>query len=169
MSAQPRGAAQTGQVRGLLAPTGYGDDLLLPTTAVAEVVAYGGEARTRKAGPAWLVGDLDWRGQRVPLIDLGTAPEDEAIPRSDTDIRRRRPCVLICFTPSGNKALSYIGFLLAGLPRLVRFGAEDLVPAKHSMKRPFFLCALELQGRPAWVPDLDEAERQGLLLGLLGA
>jgi hypothetical protein len=81
---------------------------------------------------------------------------------------RSRPCVLIAFSPNGNRALPYFGFLVADSPHLVRVHAADLAPEKVPQTRSFVLHALEFQGRPAWVPDLDEVERQLLQLGLHG-
>ncbi len=168
MSLRTRGPVGADELRVLVAPTALGD-LLLPSAAVAEVVSYAGEARMRQGGPAWLVGDLDWRGQRVPLVDLGPTAEADLPSRGPTGSRRQRPCALICFSPSGNRALPYIAILVADSPRLVRLGAADLHEAVDPPPRPFALYALAYQGRPAWVPDLDLVERQGLLLGLLGA
>ena len=150
------------EVRGLIAPTALGD-LLLPTAAVAEVVAYAGEAHTRKGGPEWLAGNLDWRGQQVPLIDLG-ADAHGGTAQGDAGPRRRHPCALICFTPSGNRALPYLAFLVADSPRLIRIRADDLTQATSLPKRLFTLHALEYRGRPAWVPDFDRIEQQWLLL-----
>jgi chemosensory pili system protein ChpC len=159
MSAPPGHFVQA-ELRCLVAPTAQGD-LVLPTSAVAEVVAHGGEARIRKGSPEWLMGDLKWRDLRVPLIDLGAQAH---MPAPAAGTRRPHPYALICFTPSGNQALPYIAFLVAGLPRQARIHREDLVPATNPTARPFLLYALELQGRPAWIPDLDALERQGLVL-----
>jgi chemosensory pili system protein ChpC len=166
MSARLRGAAQAGEVRGLIAPTTQGN-LLLPTAAVAEVVAYSGDVRVRKGEPAWFLGELDWRGQRPPLIDLGTVGEQGPM-SGDAQARWRRPCVLMSFSLNGNAALPYVGFLVTDSPRLVRIRSGDLLPQETSEKHPLVLYAVELQGRSAWIPDLDEVERQVLRLGAQG-
>jgi chemosensory pili system protein ChpC len=158
----PIGNPLNSELRGLVAATGAGD-LLLPTSAVAEVVAYGGEAGSRTGEPVWLIGELKWRDRQVPLIDV--VPHEVGLARAPVD-RHRRPHVLVCFTPSGNRALPYVGLLVSGLPRLIRIRIDDLIPTADATARPFALCALEFQGRPAWVPDLDEVERQGLRYGL---
>ena len=165
MSARLRSGAHAAEVRGLIAPTTQGS-LLLPSAAVAEVVAYSGEVRVHKGEPAWFLGELDWRGQRPPLIDLGAVGEDMAMP-GDARGRGRRPCVLISFSLNGNRALPYVGFLVADSPRLVRIRPGDLVPDKASEKHPLVLHAVELQGRSAWIPDLDEVERELLRFGLV--
>jgi chemosensory pili system protein ChpC len=162
MSARLRGAAQAGEVRGLIAPTTQGN-LLLPTAAVAEVVAYSGDVRVRKGEPAWFLGELDWRGQRPPLIDLGALGGDKAVP-GDTRAPWRRPCVLVSFSLNGNKDLPYVGFLVSDSPRLVRIRPGDLLSQETSEKHALVLYAVELQGRSAWIPDLDEVERQVLPL-----
>jgi chemosensory pili system protein ChpC len=162
MSARLRGAAQAGEVRGLIAPITQGN-LLLPTAAVAEVVAYSGDVRVRKGEPAWFLGELDWRGQRPPLIDLGALGGDKAVP-GDNRAPWRRPCVLVSFSLNGNKDLPYVGFLVSDSPRLVRIRPGDLLSQETSEKHALVLYAVELQGRSAWIPDLDEVERQVLPL-----
>jgi len=98
----------------------------------------------------------------VPLIDV--AAQEGVSVRAPAD-RQHRPHVLICFTPSGNQGLPYVGLLVAGLPRLIGIHVDDLVPVADATARPFLLCALEFQGRQAWIPDLDEVEREGLRFG----
>jgi chemosensory pili system protein ChpC len=166
MTTRLRSVAPAAEVRGLIAPTTQGS-LLLPSAAVAEVVAYSGDVRVHKAGPPWFLGQLDWRGQRAPLIDLGIAGGDMA-PTGDARARWRRPCVLVCFSLNGNRALPYIGFLVADSPRLVRIRPGDLVQQDIPEKVPLVLYGVELQGRSAWVPDLDDVESQVLALGLHG-
>ena len=128
MSARLRDAGHAGDVRALIAPTPRGN-LLLPTAGVAEVVAYSGDVRMRRGEPAWFLGQLDWRGQRPPLIDLGALGEDSSVP-DEARSRWRRPCVLISFSLNGNPALPYVGFLVADSPRLVR-----IRPAEGSIVR----------------------------------
>jgi chemosensory pili system protein ChpC len=166
MSGRLRDVAHAGEVRGLIAPTTQGN-LLLPTAGVAEVVAYSGDVRMRRGEPAWFLGQLDWRGQRPPLIDLGALAEDSTTP-GEARARWRRPCVLISFSLNGNPTLPYVGFLVADSPRLVRIRPADFVSQETSEKHPLVLYAVELQGRPAWIPDLDEVERQVLRLGMQG-
>jgi chemosensory pili system protein ChpC len=155
------------ELRSLVAPTGVGD-LILPAGAVAEVVAYDGEIGARPGGVDWLLGRLQWRNHRVPVMDLGRSREvlDSG---TASGYRRRHPSALICVTPSGNQALPYVGLLVAATPRLVRLRAADIEPAAAGPERVFTLYHLEYLGQPAWVPDLDRIEREVLALGPLGS
>jgi len=152
------------EVRGLVAPTADGI-LVLPMGAVAEIVTYDGQGAPHPGGPEWLLGDFPWRGQRVPLIDLGS-PTTSASFAGDAAQRRLRPSALVCFTPNGNQALPYIALLLADTPRLVRLRAADLSESARAPEGLFVLYHLEYLGRPAWVPDLDQIERELMLQGL---
>ena len=49
-----------------------GDPLVLPNTAVAEIINYV-EPTPVKDAPDWLLGTLDWRGYRIPLLSLEQA------------------------------------------------------------------------------------------------
>ena len=57
---------------------------------------------------------------------------------------------------------------VADSPRIVRVRPGDLTPLAAAEKSPLVLYAVELQGRSAWIPDLDEVERQVLGLGRQG-
>jgi len=164
VSGRPESGPRSGEVRSLLAPTAQGN-LLLPAAAVAEVVAYSGDVRSRDGGPPWFAGVLDWRGQRPPLILLGMVGEQGV---SDSVRRWRRPCVLVAFSPNGNPDLPYMGFLVADSPRLLRLRPGDLTASAAVERPPLVLCAVELQERSAWIPDLDEAERQLVALNPRG-
>lgn len=163
MTMLQRGPDKIDGVRGLIAPTTLGD-LLLPAAAVAEVVSYtGGDVRPHQGGSQWLVTDLNWLDQWVPLVDLSAAQDDRQDESTTGTRRRRRPCVLVCFTPNGNPAVPYLAILTADSPRLVRLTAADLAEAANPQTIPLALFALEYRGRPAWVPDLDLIERETLL------
>ena len=167
MTIQRHAQVQEDHVRALGAQTALGF-LLLPSAAVVEVVSYAGDAQARPNGPDWLIGELDWREHRVPLVDLAGTPRPTQA-QSETGVRRQRPCALVCFTPSGNRALPYIAILVPDSPRMMRIVADDLSPAIDPPSRPFALYDLAYQGTPAWVPDLDMIESKTLSLGLLAS
>lgn len=163
MSTSQRDPAKVDDVRGLIAPTVFGN-LLLPAAAVAEVVSYsGGDVRPHQGGSQWLVTDLEWLGQWVPLVDLGPAAPDDIQDKPVIGTRRRRPCALVCFTPNGNPAVPYIAILTTDSPRLVRLTSADLAQAPNTRTIPLAHFTLDYRGSPAWVPDLDLIEREALL------
>jgi len=61
-------------VRCLLIPIS-GGQLLLPNSVVAEVFPYNEPERVAENQPNWLLGLIDWRNQRIPLLSIEEAPQ----------------------------------------------------------------------------------------------
>ena len=139
-------------VRGVVLLTGA-SDLLLPNSAVAEVVGYKPPAPYSSA-PDWLLGAVTWRGFAVPLISLAMA---SAKPVEVASGQRAR--LVVCYTVSGNRALPYVAILALGPPRLTRFRPQALEPTPDLPENPLVLHGLTFAERPAWIPDMDAIER----------
>jgi len=148
----PAPEAPPSELRGVVLPTGNAD-LLLPNAAVAEVVGYKEPAPFANA-PLWLLGGVPWRGCSVPLISIAMA---NAVPGDVAHGQRGR--MVICYTPSGNRALPYIAIFAVGPPRLARLNPQSLQPAEGLPDNPFVLQGLMFAERPAWIPDMDAIER----------
>jgi chemosensory pili system protein ChpC len=145
-------SAPAEELRGVVLPLGPAD-LLLPNAAVAEVLGYR-EPETSGGGPPWLLGTVTWRERPVPLVSLPAA----AHPSQPVALGPRAR-LAVCFTPSGNRALPYVGLLCVGPPRLARFRADNLSPTGEEADNPFILHTLTYAERPGWIPDLDALER----------
>lgn len=142
-------------VRGVVLPTGA-SDLLLPNSAIAEVVGYQ-HPTAYTSGPGWLLGSVTWRGFSVPLVSLAMASAEPV-----EVARGHRARLVICYTPSGNRALPYVAILTLGPPRLARLSPQVLEPSQDPPGNPFVLHALTYAERPAWIPDMDAIERSVL-------
>jgi len=140
------------EVRCVALPTGDAD-LLLPTEAVAEVVGYK-DPTPYDSAPGWLLGNASWRGVAVPVISLAMASAQPV--EVDHGYRGR---LVICFTPSGNRALPYLSFVSIGPPRLARLRPSSLEPTQAPPTNPFVRHGLTYSERPAWIPDIDAIER----------
>ncbi len=163
MSPNPRPTSpetMPSELRGVVLPTGDAD-LVLPNTAVADVAGYKEPAPYANA-PGWLLGAVPWRGCSLPLVSLAMA---NAVPIDVSHGQRGR--MVICYTPSGNRSLPYVGVFAVGPPRLARLSAATLQPAEGVPDNPFVLHALTYAERPAWIPDMDAIERA--LVGILRA
>lgn len=137
-------------LQGMVLPVGQ-TNLLLPNTAVAEILTFRRPDPVKSAA-AWFSGIIDWRDHLVPVVSFAEPPEEGAEPDY--------ACVVICYIPSGNPELPYLGVLATEVPRLVTFKAADLQSAAASPRRPgpFVQHALRYANQPAWIPDLDALE-----------
>ena len=146
-------------IRGVLISVGQGR-LLLPNASVAEVITFSDPEPVDNA-PAWLLGQIRWRGWRLPLLSFsrfaGWSQEEGQIGAK----------VVVLKALGGNPKLPYFAVLSQGFPRLVTVSpaalaetARDKLPAGiHSM--------VTINDDAAAVPDLlglerliDEALRQ---------
>ena len=94
----------TDEVVGIVLPAG-GADLLLPGSAVVEIVGYRSVSAVEKA-PDRLLGNLDWRERSVPAVSVAAASGQSVQTEPG-----RRSCLVVCYTPSGNQALPYLALL----------------------------------------------------------
>jgi chemosensory pili system protein ChpC len=139
-------------VIGMALPTGSAD-ILLPRTAVAEIVAYRPPTPVPGA-PDWFVGNLLWQQRPVPVVSIAAAQEEK------TEVApQRRTCLVVCYVPSGNRSAPFVALLAAGPPRLCHFRADEMTPAQPVAPNRFVLHTLDYQERPSWIPDMDAIER----------
>jgi len=126
--------------------------LLLPTTCIAEIVDWQQPEAVDDA-PAWLLGMLEWRGLRVPLLSFEAA---NGRPRGEVS-RRGRIAVLNGI--GGDPELPFYALQLQGIPRLVQVdqasigaisGPDETLP----LVREYAM----LQDAEVLIPDLDGLE-----------
>lgn len=127
--------------------------LLLPNTAVAEVVGYS-SVRSADSGPGWFVGDVSWEERRVPLLSYEGACGDlppEPSPRSR---------VALCYNIGERLDQDFLGVVTQGHPHLVRVERSivELLGSAAS-EDTATLCHIKVGGSPAVIPDLVYLEK----------
>jgi len=128
---------------------------------VAEVVGYEPPEPLSDA-PDWLLGQVNWRGQSVPLVSL------ERIMGQPMDEQTSRQTRLaICYTLNGNSRAPYIAILAASIPRLIQISDNNIKPESEARELGAeVLRQVRVDGEPALVPDLDALEQR--VLGVIG-
>lgn len=146
-------------VRCLLMPFS-GFNVLIPNTAVAEVVTYDAPRAVDQA-PAWLKGFTSWRGKSVPVVSLeALLGLNEMPPASQAR--------LIIFNALGEgKAIPFLAMVAQGIPRLIALKEENLhyVPGV-SKQETGVLTRLLVDGNPVVVPDLERLEKMLIQIGV---
>jgi len=94
--------------------------LVLPNTAIAEVIAY---TPPEPVGdmPDWFLGYTVWRGQRIPIMSF------EAMRGFAGAKPGRRSRIIVINTITGDDERSFYGFVAAAIPRLMALDATSLV------------------------------------------
>ena len=128
------------------------DIALLPNAAVAEVIPYT-EPMTIEDAPDWLVGFINWRERRIPLVMFEAA--------SDGKVGRiHRGCrIAVLNTLNGNNELPYIAMVTQGLPSLQIVRSNMIQYAdRPTEQRQSIKAYVNLNGVAAIMPDIDELE-----------
>lgn len=135
-----------------------GRTLLVPGSAVAEISVWR-RLRTVPDRPPWLLGLAQWRGGRLPVLDLEALMDPKAAPAD------RGRCLIVLNRSRPEPELSFLGLVAAGLPRLVRVAPEDLHDYRAEPS-PWLLGRAVLGMDEVHLPDLTELENQLLRLDL---
>jgi len=135
---------------------------LLPNAAIAEIIAYVEPARV-EGSPVWLLGIIDWRDKKVPLISF------EAASGKDVEAPKKNSRMAILNTLNGNTQLPYVGILSQGIPSLAlvnETGIEEREELVEAQKRASVSAIVKLGGVEALIPDIDDIEQRITQLNL---
>ncbi|QEY59942.1 chemotaxis protein CheW [Pseudomonas sp. C27(2019)] len=125
--------------------------LLLPNTAVAELVAYR-HVQPAENSPNWLLGQISWRDLNLPLLSFEAAS-------SDATVVTERARVVIVNAIGGRPKFRYFGLLIQGIPRSTRID-ESLLSEQDETLLPLELDAVNIEGEIAKIPDLIALEQK---------
>lgn len=128
-------------------------NLILPNVNIAEFVSIGMAEPVAEA-PAWFIGMVSWRGQRVPLISFERL-------NGDSDAPAQSGQVAILNGISGREELPFFAIMCSGIPRQSRIVEEDLtVDTVAAASGHIELSRVLLAGEPGIIPDLEVIEAQ---------
>lgn len=138
-------------VHSLLLPI-ESSSVLLPNAAVAEVLPYVGPEPVPNS-EKWLLGKLDWRGCKVPLVSLEVVMGEKHQENAD-DAR-----VAILYSLNGTKNNPFIAIVLQGLPRLFQASHASVNPHELNSALPqAVLSYAKVKDQQVIIPDLDKLE-----------
>jgi len=140
------------EIRTIMAALSEGH-VLLPNSAVAEVLEFTAP-EPFKQGPAWLLGEMVWRGWQVPVISYLRLIDDKA---GDAVTPKAR--ILIIKTLGNSTQVNYIGLVIQGLPRLRTVTAKTLVEQQTSKLPKALFSKVSIDDLPALIPELGYLTR----------
>ncbi len=98
--------------------------------------------------PAWLAGNIHWRGHTLPLI----APDYPTLETST-------PPIAILHTLNQQSGPEFFACLLSALPTFLQLPARKISWTKEQKQPlPCVLGAVKLDDGIAWIPDLESLE-----------
>jgi len=140
------------EIRTILAPL-TDDYVMLPNSAVGEILNFTSPEPFKK-GPAWLLGEIAWRGWQVPVINYERLLKDSS---ASTITSKSR--VLIVKTLGESTQVNYIGLVIQGLPRLKKVSADTLVETQTDALPDTVFSKVTIDNLQAIIPDLGELTR----------
>ena len=126
--------------------------LVLPNTAIAEVVAYS-KLKLPDNQPEWLLGYVSWRGYQVPVISFERMVDQ---PGSKPDKRSR---IIILNSISADTLRPFYGMLSTGIPSLMTIDENNIQDApKIGETDSLILRQVVVDKHAAVIPDQYELE-----------
>ena len=134
--------------------------ILLPNTAVAEVIGYTLPEPVENA-PDWLLGNIIWREEKIPLLSFellsGLGKQEQAASSR----------IAVLNTLNGNSELPYIALLIQGIPQLRLIQEANIVVTEADEKMDVVAASIDFSGESVLIPDLDRLEQHLLDSGCI--
>jgi len=142
------------QVKCLLLPMA-GTPVIVPNSAVAEIVTQQDIAPPNGETPDWFLGTGTWRGTEIPLISFDRLSGDRH------DVPRAAGRFVILFGIEWEGAPAFYGIRIEALPRSETVNAERLARAQGPTPESEYIAARATVGgdRECLVPDFDQLGR----------
>ncbi|MCI0505433.1 MAG: chemotaxis protein CheW [Gammaproteobacteria bacterium] len=126
--------------------------LILPNTAIAEVVAYT-PPELPEDMPEWFLGYISWRGYRIPVVSF----EKMIDQTSSTPDRRSRIIILNSVTADPDRP--FYALLATGIPRLMSVDTKNIQNAPEIGETDTLIMRhVIVDKQAALIPDQYELE-----------
>jgi chemosensory pili system protein ChpC len=139
-------------VRSLLIPIGDGN-LLMPTAVVAEVAPWQAAQAVSSTQPEWLAGIINWRNQRVPLLDL-----PQLLGLSATEGKTRSARTVVLYGLESPQTMPFYAFHASDVPRTINIAPETLSNPTEEQKQGLIFRVKLTANEFTWLPDLTYFE-----------
>lgn len=128
--------------------------LLLPNATISEVLSYA-EPEPMADAPDWLLGQIRWRGWRLPLVAFAQLT-GQGIEHGGLGSK-----VVVLKSLGGEASLPFFALLTRGFPRLVSVSRDALVAgdAGESGLATGVRAHVQLNDETVLIPDIDGIER----------
>jgi len=112
------------------------------------------EAVPIAGAPIWVLGELEWSGEKIPLLALEELFQLE----SDISVKRRRVIIISCL--SDNYPYKYLAIRTTGVPTLVQLGVDSFSVEEGGAEAGNLIqFKAGFKGQSVIVPDMLELEK----------
>jgi chemosensory pili system protein ChpC len=130
-------------------------NVLLPNSAVAEILSYSTPEPLKKA-PAWVLGEMAWRGWQVPVINVDRLLNEGG---SNSNSITPKSRILVIKTLGESTQVNYIGLVIQGLPRLKKVTAQSLIEKRIDNLPETVFSEVNIDDLQAFIPELGSLTR----------
>ncbi len=120
--------------------------LILPYSVVQEIIFWR-EPDPVEEGPDWLLGLIEWRRWKLPVISA------ERLSGGDWSPSPRKSHIVVCSLMTGDEELPCVGIVTQGVPQLANADADSVMVPEDAPDLQWAALQLIYNGTPAWVPD----------------
>jgi chemosensory pili system protein ChpC len=138
-------------VRCLLIPI-KGAQLLLPSAVIAEISPYKQHEELNNNSAKWLLGIINWRNQRVPLLSI---EEALSLPMDSSHSKNR---IVIVYGLELTQTMPFYAFLATDIPRTLTVTEESLNNNNAEIQRGSVFNVTIQDNETALLPDLTYLE-----------
>lgn len=126
---------------------------LVPNTAIVDVLAFD-NISFHAGSPDWLLGEIAWQGQTLPVIAA------EGLHGGQVPNRTNRARLLVVQTLGDVLPSSHYGIVSQGYPQLVNVGERAIKETSDAELAPCVLRDVSIGSTPAVIPDLLTLEAE---------
>jgi chemosensory pili system protein ChpC len=145
-------------IRCLLLPTSAGA-FLLPNATVAEIISYTPPAPIDET-PDWLLGQISWRGWRLPLLSMSL------LTGLGEGASAATAKVAILKSPGRHPRMPFIGVRIQGFPRLTNVTSDELEALDDDSVHGEAVAGwVRVRADEGIIPDLNAMESMIIRLG----
>lgn len=139
-------------IRSLLIPLGE-KYFLVPSACVAEVTTYREPERVADMQPAWLLGTINWRNQRVPVLSIENVL---SVPVFAKNAKRR---IIIFYGLELKQVLPFYAIVATDIPRALSVTEEHLGQLRDDKPTgTVFSVEMPSENMSVWLPDVSYFE-----------
>ena len=129
------------------------ENVIVPNALVAEIISVK-DIQESKAGPAWMLGKMSWRGIDVPLLSFEAANGDKNVSKVNLNTQA---VVLYAVGKNGELSASpYLGLVMSGVPHVSQFNREQIAIDDEALEEhPMVAQKVRINGARVSILDVD--------------
>jgi len=128
------------------------ENVIVPNALVAEIVSVK-DLKGREDAPEWFLGNMNWRGEEVPLLSFEAASGQVM-----NKVNLNTQAVVLYAVGKGDEVLErpYLGLVMSGVPHVSQFTREQIITDADAVdEHPMVAQKVRINGASVSVLDVD--------------